>query len=194
VRAFSPDGTGPAPEDDVQHQDAHLLTLQWTPQRSDYVEALRARRRDRKAWRRVLVLTLVGVVLLIFAAAIRADPTTWVLLAFYAMLLLVLAVLAPHLGAWSLWRNPVVRRPAHAQVDPRDGITVAAQSTSQHPWTAVHSILETDGVFVVQLNGFRKLKPFFLLPKRGVADPAQVDQLRALLTSGVAAAQPPAAA
>ena len=69
----------------------------------------------------------------------------------------------------------VFPRPVRARIHPVEGITVDLGHTrSRHEWSAVHSVLETPRVFVVQVLGYRALG-FLLLAKRGLLDPALVD-------------------
>jgi YcxB-like protein len=61
-------------------------------------------------------------------------------------------------------------------------------TTGQIQWSGIQSLLETERLFLVQLAGYRRA-PFIVLAKRGLADPSQVDNLRALVNAGIASAR-----
>jgi hypothetical protein len=172
----------------VSHPDHTALDLYWQPELADFTEAFRARNRARKAWHKIGAmcggLLVVGVVLSVTGAAATMAPLCY----FMAVLALASALIIQPLSVRSFWkRNPALRAALHARLDPVTGITLIGQSTGTHPWPVVHSFLETDRVFVVQLSGYRSLG-FLLLAKRGLADYRQVDELRYRLSAGIAGA------
>jgi hypothetical protein len=169
-----PESAGHQPGDGV-------LDLAWQPAMADFTEAFRARNRARKMWYKVL--GLVGAALVGAAVASLAGNVSLTsgCIALAAGLPIAVLVVQP-VSVRSLWRrNPALRATLRARVDPAAGITLTGESTGQHPWSVVHSFLETDRVFVVQLSGYRALG-FILLAKRGLPDQQQVDALRTVLS------------
>jgi YcxB-like protein len=164
------------------------VELSWQPELADFTDAFRARNRTRQAWLKIGVICgaslVVGVVLFITGAAPEMAP----LFCFVAVLGLLAALVMQPISVRSFWRrNAALRAPLHVRVDPVTGITLTGQSTATHPWPVVHSFLETDRVFVVQISGYRRLG-FLLLAKRGLPDERQVDDLRNRLSAGIASA------
>jgi hypothetical protein len=163
-----------------------VLRLSWRPERRDFAEAFRARTRARKAWRKVWALVGLVLVIALVLFATGGDRSLASALVFAGVCAPVAGLVVQPISAWALWRrNPALHYPLQAQVDPATGITLSGPSAGHHPWSAVHSFLETDRVFVVQLAGYRML-PFFLLAKRGLAHDQSGDELRAVLSLGAA--------
>jgi hypothetical protein len=167
-----------------EHEDG-VLTLSWQPELADFVEAFRARNRGRKTWYKVG--GMMGLALVVSVVALVAhNPALAVACVWGAIALPPMVLVVQPLGARSLWRrNPALRARLHAQVNPTTGIVVTGQSTGHHPWSTVHSVLETNRVFIVQISGYRNLA-FVLLAKRGLPDQRSVDRLRTVLTRAVA--------
>jgi len=99
------------------------LRLTWTPEKADWTDLFRARRRHRGAVRRLALL-------------VAGD---WALQPWFVH------------RFWS--RTPSVRVPAVALVHPRHGITTQSDhATVQFPWSTVGLVLETDRQFVVHVH------------------------------------------
>lgn len=163
--------------------DDAALHLSWQPVRADYTEAFRARNRARKAWLKMAALIgavlVIGIVLTVTGVD-RSLGTACIVIAPFGVLM---ALVIQPVSVWSFWRrNTVLHEPLQASIDPATGITLTGQSSGTHPWSIVHSFLETDRVFVVQLSGYRNLG-FFLLAKRGLPDTSHVDRLRSMLSA-----------
>lgn len=157
------------------------LRLAWQPEMADLLEAFRARNRSRKVEYKIALLALAGLAAALAGWLLRVDVLVPAGLGAVVAALFVYFVAVP-LSTRSLWRsNPALRAPLVADVDPVRGITLTGQSTGHHPWATVHSVLETDRVFVVQLSGYRRLG-FLLLAKRGLPSGRHVEDLRRLLS------------
>lgn len=170
----------------MDHQQHTALHLSWQPELADFTEAFRARNRARRAW--VKIWAIAGIALVVAVAVTIAGTAPSVASACYfaAVCCPLAALIVQPLSVRAFWRrNPALRSALHAQVDPITGITLTGQSTGTHPWSVVHSFLETDRVFVVQLSGYRNLA-FLLLAKRGLPDERHADELRDLLSAGIA--------
>jgi hypothetical protein len=161
---------------------AKPIELAWQPELADYVEAYRARNRARRAQLKIAICA--GVVLVVGLLGVAIGQPTLIGAGGGALiaLLLVVFVLQPR-AVRNLWRrNPAVRAPATARVDPDAGLTTSnGATTGQIQWSGIDSLLETERLFVIQLAGYRR-KPFIVLAKRGLTDPDEIDDLRALLT------------
>jgi hypothetical protein len=166
----------------VNHQQDGALSLSWQPELADYVEAFRARNRARKAWHKIWGLAGIALVIAV-AVSVAGTASSMAFPCFFAAVgFPVAALVISPLSVRSFWRrNPALHSPLQACVDPTTGITLTGQSTGQHPWSTIHSFLETNRVFVVQLSGYRSLG-FLLLAKRGLSDERHVDDLRTLLS------------
>jgi hypothetical protein len=172
----------------VAQLDDTALRLSWQPELADFAEAFRARNRARKTWLKIGVICgvalVAGVVLLT-----QGTPETLAggtaLVGLAIVLPLMMFAVQP-LSVRGLWRtNAALRSAMRAEVDAVRGITLTGQSTGTHPWSVVHSVLETDRVFVVQISGYQRLG-FLLLAKRGLPAGHQVDELRDILAAGKA--------
>ena len=174
---YSADRTGPT--DTAGHID-----LTWQPELADYVEAYRARNRSRRAWAKITLLA--GVVAVIGIIGVVIDDASLVGLGLGGLIAVALVplVLQPQAvrGQWK--RNPQLRSRTGARVEPYLGlITTNDASTSQIRWAGIDSLIETENLFLIQLAGYRR-KPFIVVAKRGLPDPSQVADLRAMLTAG----------
>ena len=168
--------------------DDTALRLSWQPELADFSEAFRARNRARKAWLKLGVIcgiaVVAGVVLLTKGTPSALAGATGLIGLAIVLPLMMLAI--QPLSVRGLWRsNAVLRSALRAEVDLVTGITLTGQSTGTHPWSVVHSVLETDRVFVVQISGYQRLG-FVLLAKRGLPAGHQAAELRDLLAAGLA--------
>ena len=172
------------------HAD-EAIELTWDPELADYVEAYRARNRARKVWRKIAILAGICFLFGIAGAVAQDGAVIGLGVGGLAAIGLIVFVFQPR-AVRSLWRgNPAARARSQARVDPLAGLTTSnSMTTGQIQWSGVDSVLETDRLFLVQLAGYRRA-PFVVLAKRGLADPAQVERLRALLTAGAGSAQSP---
>jgi hypothetical protein len=168
------------------------LDLAWQPELADYVEAYRARNRARRVWRTIAVC--VGVLAAILAVGLVMGDGTIVGLGLGGLIAVALLkfVFQPRAVRIVWRRNPALRSGAEARVDPQTGVTSSnGNSTGQIQWSGIHSFLETEHLFLIQLGDYRR-KPFIVLAKRGLADPSRVADLRAILTTGIASSTAPA--
>lgn len=167
-------------------QEEAALQLSWQPELADYADAFRARNRARHAWLKVGVIAGVALVVGIVLSITGAAPSVMPLCYLAAALFPLTVVIVQPLSVRSFWRqNPALHAALGADIDPVEGISVTGRSSGTYPWSSVHSFLETDRLFVVQLSGYRRLA-FFLLAKRGLPPDRHVDELRGLLSAGIA--------
>jgi hypothetical protein len=172
----------------VAQLDDTTLRLAWQPELADFSEAFRARNRARRTWLKVGVIcgiALVAGVVLLAKGTPSALAGAIGLIGLAVVLPLMMLAVQP-LSVRGLWRtNTALRSAMRAEVHPVTGITLTGQSTGTHPWSVVHSVLETDRVFVVQISGYQRLG-FLLLAKRGLPAGHQAGELRDLLAAGAA--------
>ncbi|WP_354637759.1 YcxB family protein [Kitasatospora camelliae] len=158
------------------------VELTYRPTAEDFAEALKGRSKAAKSSRRARVLTFVMLGCAVIGGALSlaggkgVDPvfTALVVVAVVSLLLL------PRLQARQLHRLAAANGEFRVTVD-GTGVGVRTErSSSQHSWEAVPRFVETPGLFLL-LSGDRNASCLTLLPKRGLADPADVDRLRAIL-------------
>lgn len=172
--------------------------MSWQPEAADYAEAFQARNRMRRVQWLVWAMCGLGVALAVLAV-VGGQPA----MAVFGVVFAVFFALMGKLGTTFLvQRNPALQQPVHAVVDPQGGITGGIPVVSmadgrmkvtagnwQFPWAQLHNVLETKRAFVIHVAG--QEKTFFLLAKRGLADPAQEPALRSLLTASAPRASEP---
>lgn len=170
----------------MNHQEDGALQLSWQPALADFTDAFRARNRARKAWHKIWAFGGIALVIAIALSIAGRGSSLAPIFFFVAIGMPVAPLVIQPLSVRSFWRsNPALHVTLHARVDPATGITLTGQTTGQYPWSAIHSFLETTQVFVVQLSGYRN-RAFLILAKRGLPDERQVDELRTLLSLGIA--------
>jgi hypothetical protein len=168
-----------------------VIPLAWQPEAADYSEAFAARNRQRRVWWFVGVVSVLGTAFGV-AAIVAGQPAAAALGLAAAVgfpLLIPLMVKASTNGLWRMY--PALQQPVRMTVDARGlggeipvvtmnpGAMRIATAATRLEWTQVGKVLETGRVFVVQPASGNKM--FFLVAKRGLADAAQVAQLRSLL-------------
>lgn len=167
-------------------QEDAALHLSWQPELLDFTDAFRARNRARKAWLKIWALASIALVVAIVFSIAGSAPAVSSACYAAAVCAPLTALVAQPLSVRAFWRrNPALHCALHARVDPGAGITLTGQSTMTHPWSTVHSFLETGRVFVVQLSGYQNLG-FILLAKRGLPGDGHIDELRDRLSAGIA--------
>jgi hypothetical protein len=157
------------------------LTAVWTPERSDYIEAFRARNKANHA--EVKITVLLGLCLLVVAVGVARGSYGLAAVGLSGTVSGALVVLAgPPLAIRRLWRrNAHLMTSMRVVLHPDDGVTVqAGDIKSTVPWSALGSVFETPRVFVVQLAGPGR-RPFILLAKRALAQPDGDSTARLLL-------------
>jgi hypothetical protein len=157
------------------------LSAAWTPDRSDYAEALRARNKANHADRKIIVLIALCLLAVAIGAATGADG----LMAFGiagAVSAVVIALVGPGLAVRRLWRhNTYLRARMRVELHPDDGVTLrAGEIVANYPWSTLGRVFETPRVFVVQLAG-RGRRLFILLAKRALVHPGEESTARHLL-------------
>jgi hypothetical protein len=169
---------------DQQEPATGQLDLAWQPELADYIEAYGARNRARRAGLKIAVVAAILAVLVVVGVTTDTGSLVGAGIGGILALVVVRFVFQPRFVR-STWRaNPALRAPARARVDPQLGVSRAdGTSTGQVLWSGIDSVLETEHLFLIQLAGYRR-KPFFVLAKRGLADPGQLADLRAILIAG----------
>jgi hypothetical protein len=173
---------------------AESIRLAWQPEAADYVEAFTARNRQRRVGLFTGFMSVLGVAFAVVAVLAKqpAAVAIGVVVAIGFPLVVPLVVRSSTNALWR--RSPQLQQPVQLFLDAR-GISGQAPVLEMNPgamrvtagavlleWAGVGKVLETDRVFVVQPAG-RRNKVFFLLAKRGLADPGLVDRLRARLSA-----------
>ncbi|GGV34410.1 hypothetical protein GCM10010495_59170 [Kitasatospora herbaricolor] len=163
------------------------LTYQLTVE--DFREALAARSKAGAAGRRTSRLLVAAFALTVVATALSlanegtVDPPLVVMLVVLPLVLLGV----PRLQARQFHRLAADKGEFRAAVD-ASGIAVRNEhSSSTLTWQAAPRYVETPGLFVL-LSGDKNASCVTLLPKRGLAGPAEVDRLRVALDHGCAGA------
>ena len=175
-------------------ESTDVIRLAWQPEAADYAEAFAARNRQRHVGLFVGVMSAVGAALAVLAIIARqpGPAACGIAIAVGFPLLTPLMVKRSTNGLWR--RSAALRRPVEMLVD-ATGVSGNAPVITmgpaamhidtggvRHRWTDLQKVLETSRVLVIQPAGGRN-KVFFLLAKRGLADPTQEATLRRLLTS-----------
>ncbi|MFG2230952.1 YcxB family protein [Streptomyces sp. NPDC048723] len=160
------------------------VELRYTPTAADMAEGLRARGRSKAGRRQRLPFFLIGLVGPGYAAVLvsqgggsagSAAALTVVGLSGWAF-----ALFGHRFMARSTRGLLAAAGECRAVVD-GEGITVdCAQGSTHLRWSALSGYVETPATFMV-FSGDKKMLSGALLPKRGLADPADQDVLRALL-------------
>jgi hypothetical protein len=171
-----------------------VIPLAWQPEAADYAEAFAARNRQRRVGWFTGLMSVLGAafaVLAIFAKQ-PAAVALGVVVAIGFPLVVSLMVRASTNALWR--RNPALQQPVRMVLDARGisgdapvvvmnpGAMRIADAGLRYDWGALGKVLETDRVFVVQPAGERN-KVFFLLAKRGLADPSLEARLRGLMSA-----------
>ncbi|MDQ0990822.1 YcxB family protein [Streptomyces sp. V3I7] len=147
----------------------------------DFAAALRARRKVSRSGR--VMMWSIGLGFVAFAliaaaqlAAGRVDPFSLLLMCYFGVGLPVV----PLLQARGLARVADLIGPCRTTVTD-EGVTIRAEHTTLFQgWGARPVYRETPEVFVL-FSGDRNARCLTPLPKRGLADPADADRLRAIL-------------
>ncbi|WP_314244870.1 YcxB family protein [Streptomyces kutzneri] len=160
------------------------VELRYTPTVADMAEGLKARGRSKAGRRQRLPFFLIGLVGPGYAAVLIAQDSG------SAGSAAALAVVGLFGWAFALFGHRFMARSTRgllaaagecrAVVD-GEGVTVDSTQGSTHlRWSALQGYAETPATFMV-FTGDKQIIGGALLPKRGLADPAEQDVLRALL-------------
>jgi hypothetical protein len=170
------------------------VQLSWQPDVRDYIEAFHARNRARGAWLKIGVMAVLGAVFAVTAFSLgRPGPAMFGVEV--AVLLPLMVPMLTSVSTRALWkRHPAMHAPTRAAVstaaittdgplvDMSSGRLVTGTISGDLASHSVAKVLETKRVFVVQLAGHRG-KRFFVLAKRGLATPAELDAVRNALAT-----------
>ncbi|SFM68544.1 YcxB-like protein [Streptomyces sp. cf124] len=148
----------------------------------DFREAVRVSARASAAgrWGQGLLLFCAGAGLFVTAVALALGTTPDAQACVMPVAALGALVLLPRLQARLLHRRAAALGLHRAVLDPW-GVTVAHDHGTERParWSQVSRYAETPNTFVL-LGGAHALR-LTVLPKRGLATPADADRLRAVL-------------
>ncbi|WP_454050062.1 hypothetical protein [Cellulomonas sp. Marseille-Q8402] len=165
-------------------QVAQTLRLAWQPEPDDYQQVARVLTRLRRRGRTGALL--IGIALVSVGGGLLVRSAGTVVVGVVLGVLLV-APGTHRLMARRLWRgDPHARETCTADLTPGTGLRVTrGDVTSESPWTAWESVLETDALFLLRRRGGPPL--LLVLAKRG-APPADGPadgqaRLRELLTA-----------
>jgi hypothetical protein len=160
------------------------VELAYRPTVGELASALRARARSTGAGRFqrgllvwTVVVTTVGA--LLSAAGSGHRDTRWPLYV-GAVAFVAFMTAAPWLQARRLHRLAERQGDIHGTVDDTGVRLATAHSSAGHDWHLYSRYVETPELFVL-LSADKSAVGFVVLPKRAVADPEEVDRLRAVL-------------
>lgn len=164
------------------------VELRYRPTTTDMAEALRARNRTRAGRRQrrpFILVSLLGPVLV--AVLIAQDggttPVTTGLLG--GVVFCWAYVLFGHRMLARAYRGALDAAGDCRTVLDGDGVAVAGTlASSHHQWAALAYYAETPAHFAV-FSGDKQAVMVLVLPKRGLAAPADADRLRAILDSNL---------
>ncbi|TQJ88006.1 YcxB family protein [Streptomyces sp. SLBN-31] len=159
-----------------------VVELTYQPVMGDFVGALRERNRLRKrGWVRSWAVGLLAFAFVLNAALSAAgrDRSDWFLL-IWMPLTLVLLLLTPRLQARAFLKLAARNGTYRATVTDA-GLTMATDNTTTSvKWAAQPRYRETKDAFLTYSDD-KNASCFTVLPKRGLAAPADTDRLRAIL-------------
>jgi hypothetical protein len=171
-----------------------VIHLAWQPEAADYVEAFSARNRQRRVGWFTAVMSVLGAAFAVLAIVAK-QPAAVAMGVVVAIGFPVAVPLVVRVSTNALWRrNPALQQPVRMVVDARGlggdapvvimnpGAMRIADAGVRYAWAGLGTVLETGRVFVVQPAGERN-KAFFLVAKRGLADPALEARLRGLMSA-----------
>lgn len=158
-----------------------VVELAYQPVVGDYAGALRERRRFNRAGRiQKVALVLIGLAwaLDLGAAVGGGDSNTFLLI--WVPLVVALLLFQPWLTARQVLKA-AARNGAYRATVSDAGLTVVTEhSSTSVGFAAQPRYRETKELFVLYSDD-KNATCFTVLPKRGVADPADVDRLRGIL-------------
>ncbi|AZP17576.1 YcxB family protein [Streptomyces aquilus] len=161
--------------------DQGVVELAYQPVVGDYAGALRERRRFNRAGRiQKVALVLIGLAwaLDLGAAVGGGDSNTFLLI--WVPLVVALLLFQPWLTARQVLKA-AARNGAYRATVSDAGLTVVTEhSSTSVGFAAQPRYRETKELFVLYSDD-KNATCFTVLPKRGVADPADVDRLRGIL-------------
>ena len=159
-----------------------VVELEYQPVVGDFTAALRVRRRlVRRGWARNWTLGLVAVafVLKAMTAVLGSEDPDWFLL-IWLPLAGALLLFTPRLQARAFFRLATRNGTYRAAVTDA-GLTMSNDnSTTSVKWAAQPRYRETKDAFFTYSDD-KNASCFTVLPKRGLADPADADRLREIL-------------
>ncbi|MFB7515163.1 YcxB family protein [Streptomyces sp. NPDC056144] len=159
------------------------VRLGYSAEFADVHEAVRVRLRATRWWPAMRWTTRIvgGFAVLVAGLALWiGDAGAAVTLVLLGAVAVGAAELIPWGTAWSLFRLIGSQGDATAVVDEDGGRWTSRDTDTTIRWALLPRYVETPRLFVL-LTAQRSGTGFAYLPKRGLADPADVDRLRAVL-------------
>ncbi|MFD8303348.1 YcxB family protein [Streptomyces sp. NPDC059690] len=159
-----------------------VVELTYEPVMGDFMGALKERNRLRKrGWLRSWAVGLLAFAFVLNAALSVAgrDKPDWVLL-IWLPLALVLLLLTPRLQARAFLKLAARNGTYRASVTDAGLTMVTDNSTTSVKWAAQPRYRETGDAFFTYSDD-KNASCFTVLPKRGLAGPADADRLREIL-------------
>ncbi|GII30548.1 YcxB family protein [Planotetraspora mira] len=162
-------------------QEPSSVELAYLPTTADAVGAIRARRRTSRLWNGVLLASAIVVlsVLILNFMGPRKPGSTVLCLAALA-LFIGMHVLVPTLKGRQIHKMVAPQGEFQAIVDDSGVRVTSRDSEMTFRWPMLTRYAETDELFVLMTPDKYRVA-FVVLPKRGVAEPADVDRLHAVL-------------
>jgi len=161
-----------------------VVSLDWQPERADWVETMRAhyRRWTLRLWLPWLLIAAASAA--VMSVGVLRDDVGLAVFAGTAGLALPVGFLlfGPRLTASWMWRSATfLRDPMQAELSSAGIKAASSMGTGTIPWTSVRTVLETGRVFAVDVHGYRH-GAYVLLPKRALP-PTELPALRAALAA-----------
>ncbi|WP_344381340.1 YcxB family protein [Streptomyces thermolineatus] len=167
-------------------QETSIVELAYVPTAADATQAIRARMRATPAGRlqNLIILASAVVVLgaLVLHLTVSEEPSLRVTLLCLASLALSIGMylLVPALQGRQVHRMIAPQGEFRAVVDDAGVQVVSRDSETTQRWPMITRYTETDSLFVLMTPDKHGVG-IVVLPKRGAAEPADVDRLRAVL-------------
>jgi hypothetical protein len=169
----------------VIETQADAIVLRWTPEQADLRELARRPAFRRQMAKSMVVAAILLAVGLVLVATGTAGPGG--LLAGAGGMLVLLLGLVPRRTLQLRWKNdPLIQDPVEYVADKR-GLSRRQQDFEcWWGWSRIRDVEESSRAFILRLGVGRPSDgPNLILPKRGLASPADETRLRELLDAQV---------
>ncbi|MGW4759341.1 YcxB family protein [Streptomyces chartreusis] len=167
-------------------QETSTVELAYVPTTADATGAIRARMRATPAGRLQSGIILASAIVVLGAFAVSftgpKGPSLRVTVLCLAALALCIGVyvLVPALQGRQVYRMVAPQGEFRAVVDDTGVRVTSRDSETMHRWPMITRYAETDALYVL-MTPDKYSVGIVVLPKRGAAEPADVDRLRVIL-------------
>jgi len=162
-------------------QETSAVELAYLPTTADAVGAIRARRRTSRLWNGVLLAGAIVVLSALIQNFMGPRKSGSTVLCLAALALFIgMRVLVPTLKGRQVYKMVALQGEFQAIVDDSGVRVTSRDSEMAYRWPMLTRYAETDELFVLMTPDKYRVG-FVVLPKRGVAEPADVDRLQAIL-------------